>query len=93
MPRCSLVPWFLSRIFQFARRRHNQHHGGDFLARFRFAHRVGDSRSPLELMVEISTEHASFFVQNLIAIRAEKRLALVVRRPASYVAGTFTTSP
>jgi hypothetical protein len=29
----------------------------------------------------------------MVAIRAEKRLALVVYRPASYIKGTFTTSP
>lgn len=45
------------------------------------------------MQVEISTEHADFFVRNLIAIRAEKRLALVTKRPLSFVQGTFTTSP
>ena len=37
--------------------------------------------------------HSTFFTQNLIAIRAEKRLALVTRRAGSFVTGTFTTSP
>jgi hypothetical protein len=50
-------------------------------------------RDRLELQVELSTEHADFFVKNLVALRAEKRLALVVRRPASFIAGSFTTSP
>ncbi len=41
------------------------------------------------MQVEVSTEHQDFFVKNLVAIRAEKRLALVVKRPGSYVAGSF----
>ncbi len=47
----------------------------------------------LETQIDISTEHASFFIQGLIAVRAEKRLALITRRPGSFVTGTFTTSP
>ena len=47
----------------------------------------------MELQVEISTEHSDYFVRNLIAIRAEKRLALLVKRPNAFVTGTFTTSP
>jgi HK97 family phage major capsid protein len=54
---------------------------------------AAEIRDRLEMQIDISTEHASFFTQNLIAIRAEKRLCLIVRRPASYVTGTFTTSP
>ena len=50
-------------------------------------------RDRMEMMVEISTEHSDFFARNLIAIRGEKRLANVVKRPASYVTGSFTTSP
>ena len=42
---------------------------------------------------KISTEHADFFTKNLVAVRAEKRLALITRRPGSYVTGSFTTSP
>jgi hypothetical protein len=45
------------------------------------------------MQVEISTQHADFFVLNQVAIRAEKRLALVVKRPASFIRGTFTQSP
>jgi hypothetical protein len=41
----------------------------------------------------VSTEHSDYFVKNLVAIRAEKRLALITRRPASFVTGSFTTSP
>lgn len=47
-------------------------------------------RDRMEMQVEISTEHADFFQKNLIAIRAEKRVALVVKRPNAYVSGTFS---
>lgn len=39
--------------------------------------------------VEVSTEHADFFTRNLVAIRAEERLALAVNRPESFVYGQF----
>ena len=50
-------------------------------------------RDRMEMVVEVSTEHSDYFSKNLVAIRAEKRLALVVYRPASFITGTFTTSP
>jgi HK97 family phage major capsid protein len=50
-------------------------------------------RDRMELQYEVSTEHASFFTSNLIACRAEKRLALVTKRPSSFVTGTFSSSP
>ena len=50
-------------------------------------------RDRMEMQVEISTEHASYFTSNLVAIRAEKRVAIIVKRPASFVSGSFTTSP
>ena len=43
--------------------------------------------------IEISTEHSDYFIKNMVAIRCEGRLALVVRRPASYIYGAFSTSP
>ncbi len=43
--------------------------------------------------IEISTEHSDYFIKNMVAIRCEGRLALVVRRPASYIYGTLDTSP
>jgi len=51
---------------------------------------ASEIRDRMEMVIEISTEHANFFIQNLIAIRAEKRLALVVKRAASYVVGTLS---
>lgn len=54
---------------------------------------AAELRDRMEMQVEVSTSHASFFTQNLVAVRAEKRLALVVKRAASYVTGTFTQSP
>jgi hypothetical protein len=55
---------------------------------------ASEIRDRMEMTVEISTEHQDYFVKNLVAIRAEKRLCLIVKRPASYVIGTFSgTSP
>ncbi len=54
---------------------------------------ASEIRDRMEMQVEISTSHADFFTQNLVAIRAEKRLALIVKRPASYLNGTNTKSP
>lgn len=54
---------------------------------------AAELRDRMSIEVEISTEHASFFTQNLIAIRAEKRGCLVVKRPASFCTGQFVTSP
>lgn len=54
---------------------------------------ASEIRDRMEMQVEISTSHSDFFVRNLLAIRAEKRLALVVKRPASYLTGTFSQSP
>lgn len=54
---------------------------------------ASEIRDRMEMQVEISTEHSDYFARNMVAIRAEKRLALVVKRPNSYVAGSFTSSP
>jgi HK97 family phage major capsid protein len=54
---------------------------------------AAEIRDRMEMQVEISTEHSDYFVRNLIAVRAEKRMVLIVKRPNSYVQGTFTTSP
>jgi HK97 family phage major capsid protein len=54
---------------------------------------ASEIRDRQEMLVEISTEHSDYFVRNLVAVRAEKRLALVTKRPASFVTGSFSTSP
>jgi HK97 family phage major capsid protein len=54
---------------------------------------AAEIRDRMEMQVEISTEHSDYFVRNLVAVRAEKRLCLVTKRPASFCSGTFTTSP
>jgi HK97 family phage major capsid protein len=54
---------------------------------------AAEIRDRMEMQVEISTEHSDYFVRNLVAIRAEKRMALVTKRPASFITGSFTTSP
>lgn len=46
-----------------------------------------------DVTVEISTEHSDYFIKNMVAIRCEERLALVNRRPASFITGTMNTSP
>jgi HK97 family phage major capsid protein len=50
-------------------------------------------RDRLEMQIDVSTEHQDFFTKNLVAVRAEKRLVLVTRRPGAFVSGSFTTSP
>ncbi len=39
--------------------------------------------------IRIADQHADFFIRNAIAILAEMRLALAVKRPESFVKGTF----
>jgi HK97 family phage major capsid protein len=51
---------------------------------------ASEIRDRMEMQVEVSTEHMDYFIKNLVAVRAEKRLALIVKRPASYVTGSFT---
>ncbi len=50
-------------------------------------------RDRLGMELAISTEHSTYFTENKIAVRAEKRVALVVYRPASFIFGSFSTSP
>lgn len=40
--------------------------------------------------VRVAEQHADFFVRNAIAILVEERLAFAVKRPESFVIGTFT---
>lgn len=39
--------------------------------------------------IRIAEQHADFFVRNAVAILAEERLALAIKRPESFVKGTF----
>jgi HK97 family phage major capsid protein len=41
------------------------------------------------ITVEVSTEHSDFFIRNLVAIRAEERIALAVFRPGGFRYGSF----
>ena len=51
-------------------------------------------RDRQELVIEISTEHANYFIQNMVAIRCEKRLCLLTKRPGSFIQGSFSgTNP
>jgi HK97 family phage major capsid protein len=54
---------------------------------------AAEIRDRMTMEVALSTEDADNFTQNLITVRAEKRMTLAVLRPASYITGTFSTSP
>jgi len=54
---------------------------------------AAEIRDRMGMQIEISTENQDFFIRNLIAVRAEKRLALLTKRSASFISGSFTTSP
>lgn len=54
---------------------------------------AAEIRDRMEMTVEIATQHSDFFTKNLIAIRVEKRTVLLTKRPASFITGTFNTSP
>lgn len=50
-------------------------------------------RDRMGMTLELSTQHSTYFTQNLVAIRAEKRMTLVCYRPGSMIQGSFNTSP
>ncbi len=52
-------------------------------ARYAMVHDRMDAR------IDVSTEHADFFVRNLVAIRAEERLAFTVQRNDAVLYGSF----
>jgi len=54
---------------------------------------ASEIRDKMGVQVEIATQHSTHWAENIVDIRAEKRLALVVYRPNSYVTGSFATSP
>jgi HK97 family phage major capsid protein len=39
--------------------------------------------------IRIADQHADFFIRNAVAVLAEQRLAFAVKRPESFVKGTF----
>ena len=43
----------------------------------------------MDATIDISTEHSDFFTKNLVAVRAEERLAFVVYRTTALVYGSF----
>ena len=54
---------------------------------------ASEIRDRMSMQVEISTEHQDYFVRNMVAIRAEKRLAYIMKRPGSFIYGTLNSSP
>ena len=44
-------------------------------------------------IIEVSTEHSTYFTENKVAIRVEARLTLCVFRPASFIYGGLNQSP
>ena len=60
---------------------------GNFLVgAFRAAATLYDRWTP---RIEVSTEHSDFFVRNLVAILAEERIGLAVKRPGALIYGSF----
>jgi HK97 family phage major capsid protein len=60
--------------------------GNLLVGAFRMAAAIWDRD---DATVEISREHADFFIRNMIAILCEERLALTVFRPEALVYGSF----
>lgn len=50
-------------------------------------------RDHLETQIEVSTSHSDFFTRDLVAVRGERRSALIVKRVNAFVYGAFSTSP
>jgi HK97 family phage major capsid protein len=50
-------------------------------------------RDRMDAVVEVSTEHSDYFTRNMVAVRAEERLTLVVFRPTAFITGSFSNSP
>ena len=62
---------------------------GTFLVgAFKLGAQIWDRTGP---SVRISEHHASYFIQNMIAILAEERYALTIYRPGAFVTGSFAT--
>ena len=54
---------------------------------------ASEIRDRMQLVVEISTSHADFFVKHLLMIRCERRFALLVKRATAFISGSFSSSP
>jgi HK97 family phage major capsid protein len=54
---------------------------------------ASEIRDRMSMQVEISTEHMDYFTRNMVAIRAEKRLAYIVKRSGSFIYGSLNSSP
>jgi HK97 family phage major capsid protein len=54
---------------------------------------AAEIRDRQQAQIEVSTSHSDYFTRNLVAIRVEERLALITKRPDSFVYGSFSTSP
>ena len=50
-------------------------------------------RDRMGMTLEIAAQHSDYFTKNMVAIRAERRVALPIYRPGSFIQGTFNTSP
>jgi HK97 family phage major capsid protein len=60
---------------------------GTFLVgAFKLGAQIWDRSGP---SIRISEHHASYFIQNMIAILAEERYALTIYRPEAFVTGSF----
>lgn len=47
----------------------------------------------MQSTIRIAEQHANFFIENMVAILAEERIALTLIRPESFVAVTFDSAP
>lgn len=60
---------------------------GDFLAGSAFAATIYDRE---QVTVRIAEQHANFFIENMVAVLCEERLALTVERPQALVSGALS---
>lgn len=60
---------------------------GDFLAGSAFAATIYDRE---QVTVRVAEQHGTFFVENMVAILCEERLALTVERPTALVTGSLS---
>lgn len=47
----------------------------------------------MQSTIRIAEQHANFFIENMVAVLAEERIALTLIRPESFVAVTFDAAP